>query len=95
MALEISYWTGYDAITRLCYGRLISSESMTLSAASSNSGTIPANSAVARLTAGENCRISNNGSAASATNGVYLGAGESMDLSVSDPSVTQIKALTA
>lgn len=82
MALEISYWSGYDPVTRTVYGELIASATQTLGSSSTDCGTPPANAAVARLTAGENCRISNNGASATATNGVLLNAGDSIDLQV-------------
>ena len=82
MALEISYWTGYDAVTRLAYGTVISRVSSTLGGSSTGQGAIPANAVIARLKAGENCNVSNNGAAASATNGVYLAAGDTIDIAV-------------
>lgn len=93
MALEISYWTGYDPITRQCYGTNISRVSSTLTGSSASQGTIPPNASVARLKAGENCCVSNNGSAASSTNGTYLALGDVIDLAV--VSGTPLLAMTA
>lgn len=80
MALEISYFTGSDPETRACYGTLLSSASVILTGTSASCGTVPPTSKIARLKAGENCRVSNNGATASATNGVYLTAGDIMDI---------------
>lgn len=93
MALEISYWTGYDPITRQAYGTCISRVSYTVTASSVSVGTPPANAAIARLRAGEACCVSNNGADASATNGVYLGVGDVIDLAVNQAS--PIEAITA
>lgn len=84
MALEICYYTGVDVTTSKCYGHIISSETMTLTGSSSQSGLIPANAALARVHAGENCRIAKYSAnpTVSATNGQYLAAGESIDISV-------------
>lgn len=82
MALEISYWSGYDPITRLAYGTVLARASVTLTASSASMGTVPAGAAIARVTAGEATLVSNNGTAASATNGVYLATGDSIDIAV-------------
>lgn len=82
MALEISYWTGSDAATRSCYGTNVGRTSATLTGSSAALGVIPSGASVARLKAGENCIVSNNGAAASASNGVYLAAGDTIDIAV-------------
>ena len=82
MALEIAYFTGSDTETRQCYGLLLSSASPTLSPASASCGAVPATARIARLKAGENCRVTNNGATASATNGVYLSTGDIIDIQV-------------
>lgn len=83
MALDITYWTGYDPITRLAYGTCISRVQATLTASDAQLGAIPANAAIARVKAGEVCVVSNNDVAASATNGVGLIVGEAVDIDVS------------
>lgn len=95
MALEICYWTGADPYTRQCLDHIISSETMTLTGTSSQSGTIPDNAEIARLHAGENCRFTK-GSAnptVTATNGQYLAAGESVEVRVTGG--YKIAAMTA
>jgi hypothetical protein len=82
MALNISYFTGADQETGQCYGTLVSSAAYTVTGSSASVGTPPAFAGVARLKAGEGCYVSNNGTAASSTNGVYLAAGDSIDLEV-------------
>lgn len=84
MALEITWFAGYDRETKLCYGQITGSVSYTVTASSVSVGTTPANSRVARIKAGETCRVSNNGIAASATNGVHLAGSEIIDLEVRD-----------
>lgn len=96
MALEISYWTGYDPITRQVYGRLISSETITTSGTSAQSGTPPSNAAVARCEATTAAVRVANGVAspvASPTNGAYLAAGAWIDIGVA--SGTKIAAINA
>lgn len=95
MALEISYFTGpgESKQTDKIYGTLTGSASVTLTGSSASCGTVPANTNLARLKAGEACRVSNNGAAASASNGVYLAAGDIIELSVSTGST--LLALTA
>lgn len=82
MALEVSYFASYDRETKQCYGQLTGSVSYTVTGSSASVGTVPANSKVARIKAGETCRVSNNGVAASAANGVHLSVDESVDLEV-------------
>lgn len=84
MALEISYWTGTDTNTRQVYGRLISSESMTLTGVTQQSGAAPDGASLARVSAGEACRVTNSAASptVTATNGTYLAAGDSIDLFV-------------
>jgi hypothetical protein len=84
MALEITWFAGYDRETGLCYGRMKSSVSYTVTASSVTVGTVPSGAKIARCKAGEICRVSNNGTAASATNGVHLGVGEVIDLEVTE-----------
>lgn len=93
MALEISYWTGYDPITRQCYGINAGRASVTLTGSSADLGTVPSNAAIARLEAGEDCVISNNGAAASATNGIKILAGIAQDIQV--PVTGQLKGMIA
>lgn len=83
MALEISYWTGYDPITRQVYGRLISSETLATSGTSAQSGAIPNNASVARCECTTAAvRINNTGASptASPTAGAYLAVGASIDI---------------
>lgn len=84
MPIHISYWSGVDTETRLCYGRLIASETISISGTSAQSGAVPAGAALARCSATETCRISNASASptASATGGVYLEGGQSIDLDV-------------
>jgi hypothetical protein len=85
MALEISYFdgAGTTSITSNVYGGLVASASVTLSGSSASCGTVPAGTRLARVKAGETCRVSNNGAAASATNGVHLAASETIDITIS------------
>ena len=82
MALSISYFAGADLQTQKCYGRNISRVDVTLTGSSASCGTPPEQATLARLTAGEACTVSNNGTAASATNGVSLASGAVIDLEV-------------
>jgi hypothetical protein len=95
MALEISYFTGAgtELATDSVYGLLTGSASATLSASSASCGTVPDGTRLARLRAGETCRVSNNGNVASGTNGIYLVAGDVMDVSIRPGMV--LNALTA
>lgn len=93
MALEISYWSGYDPITRQCYGTNLGRASVTLTGSSTDLGTVPSGAAVARLDAGEQCCVSNNGNAASSTNGVLIKAASTVDIAV--PVSGQFKGMTA
>lgn len=82
MALNIAYFGDADVTTAMCYGILCGSVAYTVTGSSASVGTPPANASLARLKAGEGCYVSNNGSAASATNGVYLAAGDVVDIEV-------------
>lgn len=82
MALSISYYTGADTSTNLCYGGQISRASVVLTSTSAACGVVPSGAVVARVKAGEDCYVSNNGSDASDTNGEYLEAGEFCDMQV-------------
>lgn len=82
MALEVSWFAGEDRTTHSCYGSLLGSVSYTVTGSSVTVGTVPAGATIARVKAGETCRVSNNGIAASATNGVHLAASEVVDLQV-------------
>lgn len=82
MALSISYFGGADIQTMQCYGECVSRADVTLTASSASMGAVPANAALARVTAGEACTVSNNGTAASATNGISLAAGDKIDLAI-------------
>lgn len=82
MALNISYFYGADNSSGQCYGSLASSVAYTVTGSSASAGAIPAGATIARLTAGETCRVSNNGVPASATNGVYLTADTTIDLEI-------------
>jgi hypothetical protein len=94
MALEISYFKKADSYTNTCYGGLVSSVSYTVTGTSASVGTVASGAAgIARLKAGETCRVSNNGKAASATNGVHLAAGEIIDIELLDG--VPIQAITA
>lgn len=94
MALEIAYFKKADSYTNTCYGGLVSSVSYTVTGSSASVGTIPAGGAgIARLKAGETCRVSNNGKPAATTNGVYLAAGDIIDIELLDG--VPIQAITA
>jgi hypothetical protein len=82
MALLIMYFDGADHETRQVYGYCISQAAATLSGTSASAGTPPANAKLARIKAGEACYVSNNGAAASSTNGVTLAADEVIDMAV-------------
>lgn len=84
MALDISWFSGADDTTRVCFGRLIKTESVAVSATAVSSGAAPENAYIADVTAGENCRVSNKGSTpvASASSGKYLTAGANVQIEV-------------
>jgi hypothetical protein len=82
MALNVSYFTGADIGTGQCYGGLISSVAYTVTGSSASVGNPPTGAKIARLAAGENCYVSNNGTTVSATNGIYIPAGSSIDIAV-------------
>lgn len=82
MALNVSYFTGADIGTGQCYGGLLSSVAYTVTGSSASVGTPPTGAVIARLAAAENCYVSNNGVTVSATNGIYIPAGSSIDLAV-------------
>lgn len=89
MALEISYYGGADAITRMIYGSHVGAQSWTLTSSSVASAISPAGAALARVRAGENCRFlkntdgTNSGSmAVTSTTGQYLAAGDTIDVFV-------------
>jgi hypothetical protein len=92
MALNIAYFGDSDTITGQCYGILSASVAYTVTGSSASVGTPPSNAAIARLAAGENCYVSNNGAAASATNGIYLAVGQVTDIEVK--SGTALQAIT-
>ena len=93
MPLSVSYFADTDLVARLCYGRLLGSVSYTVTATSASVGTPPSGSNIARIHAGENCYVSNNGAAASATNGLYLTAGSAVDIEVAEQ--RPLRAITA
>jgi len=87
MALEISYYGGADAITRMVYGSHVGAQSWTLTSSSAISAISPPSAALARVRAGENCRFlkntdgTNTGSTAvTSSTGQYLAAGETIDV---------------
>lgn len=89
MALELSYYAGTDAVTRMIYGAHVGTQVMTLTSSSANSTAIPTNAALARIRAGENCRFLKNtdgtntgAQAITASTGQYLAAGETIDVFV-------------
>jgi len=82
MALNVSYFTGADIGTGQCYGGLLSSVAYTVTGSSASVGTIPAGGAgIARL------------KAAATTNGIYLAAGDIIDIELLDG--VAIQAITA
>lgn len=85
MALKIAYFTGHDARTEKCYGILRSAVSVSLTGTSASCGTPPEGAYIARIRAGETCVVSNNGAAASDTNGIYMEAGDAIDIQVDGP----------
>jgi len=92
MALNVTYFRNSDPVTRVCYDRVLGSASYTVTGSSASVGTVPSGSNLARLAAGENCWVSNNGTAASTTNGVYIPAGSVVDISVQEQ--TPLLAIT-
>lgn len=92
MALEITYYGDADAVTGQVYGKQLGRSTVTLTASSANAGTKPSGASFARLTAGENCIVSNNGDTG-ATNGQYLLAGAVIDMEC--PTTGEFKAQTA
>lgn len=93
MALSITYFGNADPATRECYGIVVSRVDYTVTASSASVGTLPTNAAFARLKAGETCIVSNNGTAASVTNGIKLDAGDIVDLECKP--ATNLLAITA
>jgi hypothetical protein len=98
MALEITFYSGYDRETQQVYGMGLGGVSYTVTGSSAAvMTTIPAGAKVARIKAGEICRVSNNGRAAdntaAATNGVHLSVGEVIDLEVFESK--GLKAITS
>lgn len=89
--MNVAYFTGTDQTTGQCYGTLVSSVAYTVTGASASVGTPPAFAEVARVKANEACYVSNNGGAASATNGIYLAVGDVVDIQVK----TALLAITA
>lgn len=92
MALEITYYGDADIVTGACLGIQLGRATVTLSASSADAGTKPSGAAIARLTAGENCIVSNDGDTSS-TNGQYLASGSFIDMQV--PLSGEFKAQTA
>ncbi len=82
MALSITYFDGADRTTQQCYGKMLSTVEYTVTGSSASCGTPPESAKIARLTAGEACNVSNNGSAASAINGVRLAAAAVIDVEI-------------
>jgi hypothetical protein len=82
MALEITYIDRADHKEHKVYGICVGRATVTLGASSATCGTVPGGAAIARLTAGEACTVSNNGAAADATNGFYLAANTTIDVAV-------------
>ena len=80
MALEITYYTGADVETGVVLGGMISRARVVLTDNSESLGTVPTNAKVARITAEEECVVSNNGAATSDTNGQFLGGGHTVDM---------------
>ena len=85
MALNVAYVYGSDDETGQAYGNLASSVAYTVTGSSASVGTPPSGAKVARLSAGEACYVSNNGSPASSTNGIHLAAGAVADVQVNGP----------
>lgn len=75
MALEISYWTGTDALTRQVYGEFISAETRSLSGTSAQSGATPDNAAFVRVEATEAARVHYGTNPTAADGSLYLGSG--------------------
>lgn len=82
MALEVTYYTGADGATGQCLGYQISRATVTLSGSSATLGAVPPGARIAHIVAGEACVVSNNGLAASATNGQYFAASDKVDIAV-------------
>jgi len=75
MALEISYWSGIDPITRQVYGTFIAAESRSLSGTSAQSGTTPDNAGIVRVHATEAARMAYSADPTAAAGSLYLGEG--------------------
>jgi len=82
MALNVSYFLGADVGTGQCYGGLLGSVSYTVTGSSASVGTNPTGAKIARLNAGEACYVTNNGATVSSTNGIYMAAGDIVDLAI-------------
>lgn len=79
MALEISYWGGAASGTGIenAAGRVISSESRTISGTSAQSGATPANARLVSIVATENARYEYSSADPTAAAGsAYIGSGE-------------------
>lgn len=96
MALAVSYFSGNGdtRYTDKVYGGLTGSALVTLTGTSASLGTVPANTVLARLRAGETCVVSNNGTAAADTNGVRMEAGDVVDMIISTGSTLLGKTTT-
>ncbi len=76
MALSITYFDGADRTTQQCFGRMLTTVEYTVTGSSASCGTPPEGANIAYIKAGEACNVTNNGDAASATNGVRMAAGD-------------------
>lgn len=82
MAWNIAFFTGADTNTHLIYGKLISSLSYVPTGTGASPGSVPSNATLARITSDADGYVSNNGTAASTTNGTRVTAGSSIDIQV-------------
>lgn len=76
MAWSVTFFHSADSSTGQCYGPLISSTTVTPSGTSADV-TVPDGARIARIKPDSTGYVSNNGDAASATNGIPLASGDS------------------
>lgn len=82
MALDVTYYAGRGSHGTQIYGGQVTRAIVSLTGSSATCGAVPGGAVLARLTAGEDCVVSNNGAAASDTNGQKILTGGTIDLSV-------------
>lgn len=91
--MRIAYFADADVTTNQCYGILLGSKKYTVTSSSATVGTPPTNAKIARIKAEETCVVSNSGSAASDDNGIFMEAGDIIDIEVKNADGTAVEIL--